>query len=514
MSANAFCRPLYSGMPPPTLRNALFPTSPSLIPMSLRHDFISYHNRPLQSNVNPFQVPSSPSPPLSSISRGAGSVVDRTSPSSSSYGYGPNTLHLDIPAGVVLGKEAPPFEATKGFLQMIDDAGRQVTSEIHAKIDKGFFRADTDWCCYRRNYFAVACSYNLVGSRGEVDCNNVYLVRAEQRDICRGFYVCIAAKVDGEDGRAIELVKHTAKRDKGPMTQPEKRPLRPNPSGNLCLFSGPSTFDSPHQSIGGDYHDPYQLGNLQDAPSVANFDRIQFKKATANNGKRRAAQQYFHIVVELYTKIRKPSGVEDYVKVAHRLSDPMVVRGRSPGHYADGTRTSGNMGGGTGAGGGYGTSSSRDSGSSCGMNPDPTMSTGHYPIRSGGPSTYHSHSHIVTAPYTNLSPISTGLFYHQPMEGLSGSESSTQSQSSVDYRSKCSPDHDSQPRPYTIPGHASKPTAMFDRLAPAGLQVSYDSPDNYALPTDEPFFKRYVKMEEKHFPAGIPPLQQPSLLST
>ena len=447
-------------------------------------------------------------------------MADHTSPTdSSSYGYGPNALHLDVSTGMVSGKEAPPFEATKGFYQLMDDTGRHVISEIHAKIDKGFFRADTDWCCYRRNYFSVACSYNLIGSRGEVDYRNVYLVKADQREVVHGFYICIAAKVDGEDGRAIELVKHTAKRDKGPMTQPEKRPLRPNPSGNLCLFSGASTFDSPHQSIGGEYHDPYQLDNSQDVPSVANFDRIQFKKATANNGKRRAAQQYFHIVVELYTKIRKANGAEDYIKIAHRLSDPMVVRGRSPGHYADGTRTSSNMGGGTGAGGGYGTSS-RDLGSSCGMNADPSMSTGNYSIRNGAPSTYHSHSHVVTAPYTHLAPTYTGLssmFYQPPMEGLSGSESSTQSQFNVDYRTKYSPDYDTQPRPYSNAGYASKTTAGFDRSAPAGLQISYDSPDGYAstqLHRDEPFFKRYVKMEEeKHFPTGIPPLQS-SLLST
>ena len=59
------------------------------------------------------------------------------------------------------------------------------------------------------------------------------------------------------------------------------------------------------------------------------FERIQFQKATANNGKRRAQQQHYRLVVELHAELS--SG--ESVKIARQLSDPVVVRGRSPIHY-------------------------------------------------------------------------------------------------------------------------------------------------------------------------------------
>src|SRR5216117_1336256 len=67
-------------------------------------------------------------------------------------------------------------------------------------------------------------------------------------------------------------------------------------------------------------------------PRVVTYERIQFKQATANNGKRRAAQQYFSLIVEAYAVILGEQGTED-VRVAVSKSSPVVVRGRSPGHY-------------------------------------------------------------------------------------------------------------------------------------------------------------------------------------
>jgi meiosis-specific transcription factor NDT80 len=64
------------------------------------------------------------------------------------------------------------------------------------------------------------------------------------------------------------------------------------------------------------------------------FERIQFKNATANNGKRRAQQQYYHLKAELWADIRLDhTRIPVWVKVAHRVSNPVVVRGRSPSHY-------------------------------------------------------------------------------------------------------------------------------------------------------------------------------------
>lgn len=98
-------------------------------------------------------------------------------------------------------------------------------------------------------------------------------------------------------GKYIDLVQHTAKRDKGPQVTPPLKPVR---------TEGP------------------QHG-------LAMFERLQFKTATANNGKRRATQQYFHLNVEVFARCSDNS----IQRVAICKSLPVVVRGRSPGHYTD-----------------------------------------------------------------------------------------------------------------------------------------------------------------------------------
>lgn len=121
----------------------------------------------------------------------------------------------------------------------------------------------------------------------------------------QNFLIGIASRVaHGE--KAIELVQHTPKRDKGPQMVPQLKVLKPG--GN-----------------------PHQYGGANSAENIVTFERLQFKSATANNGKRRAAQQYYCIIVDLYAQTE--SGA--ILKIATTESAPLVVRGRSPGHYTD-----------------------------------------------------------------------------------------------------------------------------------------------------------------------------------
>ncbi len=250
---------------------------------------------------------------------------------------------------------APPFENTRNYQTIVDNKGQQVQVDLNAKIDKGFFKAENDWTCYRRNYFSVACSYTLKPPY-QPSREPIYLSRpaATNPDLIRALAVCITARVNGEDGKTIDLVQHTPKRDKGPLGRPEKIKLMPSPPGSSGPYSEPATL-SPNAQLNSEYDTAYQASppNSQ-SPTTANFDRIQFKNATANNGKRRAAQQYFNIVVELFAELPTGQSAEvQWVKVASRTSARMVVRGRSPGHYSDDRRgSSAGMGPGGGSGGG------------------------------------------------------------------------------------------------------------------------------------------------------------------
>ncbi|KAI8082449.1 hypothetical protein BDF21DRAFT_361601 [Thamnidium elegans] len=202
----------------------------------------------------------------------------------------------------------PSFSQTKQALDLWNiDQSNGYQAQLHAKMDRGFFRADQDWTCYRRNYFQVSATFDIHGINyllqgPEVPC----LIRTENQEIHQVdfFSIGVSARVTGSDKR-IELVQHTPKRDKGPQMIPEPRVV--SAGGNLHLAS-----------VGANHN-------------IVTFERMQFKTATANNGKRRAAQQYYEIVVDLCAN--SSSGKQ--FKVASCTSSPLVVRGRSPGHYAD-----------------------------------------------------------------------------------------------------------------------------------------------------------------------------------
>ncbi|KAI8334643.1 hypothetical protein BC941DRAFT_356168, partial [Chlamydoabsidia padenii] len=202
----------------------------------------------------------------------------------------------------------PSFSAAKPLDNLYSpDRTNLLTVRVQSKMDRGFFLADNDWTCYRRNYFQVSSTFGIHGinhyyGEHELQCY-VQTARHGLQPVAR-FVLGISARVSTSD-KPIDLVQHTPKRDKGPQMTPEAKPIAPG--GNLSLSS---------------------VGNTQ---NIATFERIQFKTATANNGKRRAAQQYYVVVVELYAETHEG----ERVSVASCVSSPLVVRGRSPGHYAD-----------------------------------------------------------------------------------------------------------------------------------------------------------------------------------
>ncbi|KAI8911572.1 hypothetical protein EDD86DRAFT_202734 [Gorgonomyces haynaldii] len=198
----------------------------------------------------------------------------------------------------------PFFKPTHQFANLYSSTGQMLTVSLTPKMDRGFFLSGSDWTCYRRNYFQVSCAFTFAPE----DPNHYDIVTMEidgvQSNISQ-FLVGISSKVASGD-KIIELVQHTPKRDKGPQSVPEPRQIVPG--GNPHHYSGANTTSN-----------------------VATFERLQFKSATANNGKRRAAQQYYCVIVDLFATTE--SGLT--FKVATTESAPLVVRGRSPGHYTD-----------------------------------------------------------------------------------------------------------------------------------------------------------------------------------
>lgn len=264
------------------------------------------------------------------------------------------------PANQSSALAGPPMGNTQILCNLYSADGVLVEPEIHGRVEKGFFLADRDWTCYRRNYFTVVCSYSLKPATHSLP---FYLKRSptSQPENVLAFAMCISAVVDAPGGKTVELVQHTPKRDKGPQHKPSKVKLTPQPIGSLG-------FNANHgQTTQGNDFNPFPQQTQQQ--NVASFERIQFKSATANNGKRRAAQQYYHLIVELYADVGSPNASAPsnpasdagWVKIAFKTSAPMVVRGRSPGHYADERRVQ-SPGGNNGSGNGNNTQSPTSNG--------------------------------------------------------------------------------------------------------------------------------------------------------
>ena len=274
--------------------------------------------------------------------------------------------------------DSPPFLDQENYHDIVCN-GQTIRSNIDAKVEKGFFMSlDNSWTCYRRNYFSVQCSYSLTPYPANAQ---LYLVESGQKNhqSIQALAICLSAAVDNGGGKSIELVQHTPKRDKGPQNPVQITKLAPTPPGrNHAVPHGfpMNTFDQsvnhqaqlppylPLQAVGS-RNAPEDIGSQggysQHNPSPTadqhTFERIQFKSATANNGKRRAQQQYYHLIVELWADVRNINDKEPkWKKVAQRVSHQVVVRGRSPSHYQNegphSTSTRGGSGGPSGTGSG------------------------------------------------------------------------------------------------------------------------------------------------------------------
>ncbi len=181
------------------------------------------------------------------------------------------------------------------------DRSQSYSVRLFPRIDRGFFVADNDWVCYRRNYFAVSASFtcaDLVGEKVTFPC----LVEVEGRGLRKilGFQIHVIARTSNHT-REIDLVQHTAKRDKGPQSMPP-----------------PKECEASDVNGGGG--------------TVVSWERVQFKSATANNGKRVSTQSFHVLICEVLGMCE-----DGYLaRVASSESAPLVVRGRAPGHYATG----------------------------------------------------------------------------------------------------------------------------------------------------------------------------------
>ncbi|KAF9158900.1 meiosis-specific transcription factor ndt80 [Mortierella sp. AD011] len=285
------------------------------------------------SSMFPPYIPNSDGPIIHHRNSIAGSTLPST------------TVRSRRAGSLAMVEDVPFFSNTKQFYNIYNmNQTQSYKLRVMARIDRGFFTANKIWTCYRRNYFQVSTAFNILGfdhtQESEVPClielKDPALASGQndpnsQRDpnamigsldglklndngdlgstpsrlaVVTSFSICITSKIASSE-KKIDLIQHTPKRDKGPQIVPGLRHIR---GGGALTISGTSSTQT-----------------------VVTFERVQFKTATANNGKRRAAQQFYILMVDLYAH----TDDGQVFCVASSQSDSLVVRGRSPGHYID-----------------------------------------------------------------------------------------------------------------------------------------------------------------------------------
>ncbi|KAI1755775.1 hypothetical protein F4782DRAFT_486943 [Xylaria castorea] len=215
-------------------------------------------------------------------------------------------------------------------IQGTTDSRTPIQISIQAVLDKGFFLSEGEWTCFRRNNFTCVCSYNLTPS--DYNLPTIYTPNGESTAYqVVGFAISISA-VSGNEARSIDLVLHTPKEDKGPTSSPDKIRLNPKPLQSPQIpperVAEPSMPEDRNRTYGEEdsqsRQGPYATEHT--------FERVQFMRATADNGRRQVNQGYCHLVVELYADIGTQKPGQQFMKIASKKSKKLVVRGRSPSH--------------------------------------------------------------------------------------------------------------------------------------------------------------------------------------
>ncbi|GAV55620.1 hypothetical protein ZYGR_0AY00120 [Zygosaccharomyces rouxii] len=283
------------------------------------------------------------------------------------------------PRSTLQFKVGPTFEFVGNYYQVTQRyTGRVLDLSIIPRIDRGFDFIDGEWVGYKRNYFTLVSSFEALGwDLGEF-LKSSFELHGDGEHLCpiKYFAINIKAKSD-DDHTEINLVQHTAKRDKGPQFTPAMAPLIPsslpnhqiireasNVRNTMKMKKYDSTFyfhrNNPVSSTayaGKSIINSYPNDCIQ---KVARYERVQF--ASSINVKKPAQQnRHFRLHVVLGAIIPKcldhyhhtsKGGHRDilelgigaqkdmFIPLQEVRTPPLIIRGRSPSNYTSSQRIS------------------------------------------------------------------------------------------------------------------------------------------------------------------------------
>ncbi|KAL4415008.1 NDT80/PhoG like DNA-binding protein [Colletotrichum abscissum] len=208
----------------------------------------------------------------------------------------------------LLGFSAPTLKAT-----LLDGTGQHVEPTMTAELYGMFFVAEDvfgaensgrplELTCYRRNLWQ--CSGQVTIPR-----HITHVVDEQGRQMPLFELSASITAIESIEGKVTEIISIPWK-SAHPIGAEEPKSNGGPPNIVLDLANG-QEVDANRISL------------------PLSWKRLQFKHATANNGRRKGLQQHYIVEISLVGKLQ--SG--EYIKIAETHSGPVIVRGRSPRNF-------------------------------------------------------------------------------------------------------------------------------------------------------------------------------------
>jgi hypothetical protein len=229
----------------------------------------------------------------------------------------PGAFHDEDSSPQQLDDKLLGFSSTTIKAQPVDDT-TGVMSELNlsAELYGMFFVAEDvfggettgrplELTCYRRNLWQ--CSGQIIMPR---HCTQVINEQGRAVPITE-FYASISA-MESIEGKATEIISIPWKSSNPALGEGQETKTAGPPPKSLLDLTGGQEVDGHRVSL------------------PVSWKRLQFKSATANNGRRKGLQQHYVVQICLLGKM-KAGG--DLMKIAEIQSGPVIVRGRSPRNF-------------------------------------------------------------------------------------------------------------------------------------------------------------------------------------
>lgn len=242
-------------------------------------------------------------------------------------------------------KIGPKFNDTEVHRKIfISSSNEHVIPVLDVRIDRGFDFLEGEWIGYKRNYFTLVSAFQFLGRDTSLLFNEKFHI-IDNTNKClniKCFALRLVSNCCEEDIR-VNLIQHTAKRDRGPQYLPPVYPAIPGilPHHNIIKQSANirngSKIDQFNKLFSISHEDVKNKGRkdsiIRTYPedkitTVARYERMQFS-TSINYRKPILTNRHFVLRVELL-------GVLDdgrYTILATMESPPLIVRGRSPSNY-------------------------------------------------------------------------------------------------------------------------------------------------------------------------------------